>query len=365
MQTTDMARELNQEFEVLREIIQTVDSTLDLQVVLDRIVGLVSEVTEADACLLSLLDDSSQAQVLQASRPPQPLPRDRYATCRAVPIAIGDRVSGVIEIQYREPHTLAPETVALIETIGRLVGGAVANAQLYESERRRRRELETLTQVTEAVVSSRYLDEILQLIVTVTAELMGSKICSLMLLRDDRQELVIAATQSLSPAYRNKPPIKVGESISGQVVRKRQPIAVRDVTKDDRYMYPDIAKREGVRSLLSVPMMARDRIVGVINCYTAKEHRFSKDEIQVLSAIAHQAASAIERTRLIEEAVTAREALEARKVIEQAKGVLMAEGGLAEAEAFRLLQTQSMQKRKSMREIAEAILLVRELKDRA
>ena len=79
---------------------------------------------------------------------------------------------------------------------------------------------------------------------------------------------------------------------------------------------------------------------------------------------ANQAAVAIEHTRLIEEAVSAREALESRKVIERAKGILMKEGKMSETEAFRRLQQQSMQKRKSMREIAEAVVLMQELKEK-
>ena len=402
----DRETDSSQDFQVLQEIIETINSSLELHTVLDRIVALVSDVTAADACLLYLLDRSMDVLVLRASKPPHPeavgdvalrvgegvtgtvakarqsivierqavrdprfkpfqqLPEDHYEAFLSAPIITRDRLIGVINVQHREPHAYAPETVTLVETIGRLVGGAVVNAQVYDIERRRSQELETLSQVTEAVVSSRYLDEILQLIVTVTAELMGSKICSLMLLDETKQALVIKATQALSAAYRNKPPIQVGESISGLVVRERRPITVRDVTRDERYRYPEIAKREGLKSLLSVPMTARNRIVGVINCYTAKERRFSRDDIQVLSTIANQAAAAIERTHLIEEAMSAREALETRKVVEQAKGLLMAEAGLTEEQAFRLLQKQSMEKRKSMREIAEAILMVRELKQR-
>jgi len=138
-----------------------------------------------------------------------------------------------------------------------------------------------------------------------------------------------------------------------------------DVTTNNGYMFPEIAKREGLRSLLSVPMLVEERPIGVINSYTSQEHAFSDDEIRVLSTIANQAASAIERTRLIDEAVSAREALEARKVIEQAKGLVMAEAGLTEAQAFRLLQQQSMEKRRSMRQIAEAIVLAHELKEKS
>jgi len=230
--------------------------------------------------------------------------------------------------------------------------------------RQLRRELQALARVSTAVASERYLDEILQLIVTVTAELLGSKICSLMLLDEAKQVLVIRATQALSPAYRDKPPIKVGQSISGLAVKERRPIAVRDVTVEAGYMYPEIAAREGLKSLLSVPMMIKSRAIGVLNLYTATEHHFNDDEIRVLSTIANQAAVAIEHTRLLEQSGALQKSLEDRKFIEKAKGMLMQAYRLSEAEAFRTLQTQSMQKRKTMREIAEAVLLARELEER-
>ena len=229
---------------------------------------------------------------------------------------------------------------------------------------RRHRELDTLAQVSQAVVSQRYLDEILQLIVTVTAELMGSKICSLMLLDDAKQVLVIRATQTLSPAYRNKPPTKVGQSVSGRAVKERRPISVLDVTKDGGYMFPDVARREGLRSLLSVPMIMQERVIGVLNCYTALEHQFSDEETRVLSMIANQAAVAIEHTRALEQTVALQKSLDERKIIEKAKGALIDDLHFSEAEAFRTLQKQSMEKRKTMREIAEAILLARELKSK-
>jgi GAF domain-containing protein len=140
---------------------------------------------------------------------------------------------------------------------------------------------------------------------------------------------------------------------------------VLDVTSDQRYMFPDIARREGLCSLLSVPMVMQDRVIGVLNCYTSHEHRFTDEENRVLSTIANQAAVAIERTRLLEHSRVLQQSLEERKVVEKAKGLLMETRHLSESEAFRLLQKQSMEKRKTMREIAEAILLARELEETA
>ena len=225
--------------------------------------------------------------------------------------------------------------------------------QLSQAKKR----LDLLYQVSRVIVSDHYLDQILAMVVGLTAELMGSKICSLMLLDEEKHELMIRATQSLSEAYRSKPPLKVGESVSGRAVETKQPITAADVTKEPRYKYPGMARQEGLCSLAAVPMMVKNRVIGVLNCYTAKEHAFTEEEIKILSGVANQAAMAIANTKLLAEKVAMVEELETRKKVERAKGILMKRHRVAEPEAYRMLQKQSMDKRRSLKEIAEAIII--------
>jgi len=224
--------------------------------------------------------------------------------------------------------------------------------------------IEALSKISKAISSDLYLEDILRLIVTVTAQVMNSKICSLMLL-DEKEEklLIIRATQSISEEYNKKPPLKVGEGIAGKVVKENRPIAVFDVTKKAEYKYKDIAKKEGLKSLLCVPLNVKGRTIGVINCYTSRPHKFSKMEVNVLTAVANQAAIAIENTELMVKTRVIQEELEARKLVERAKDILMQRLGLSGEEAYRRIQRQSMNTRKSMREVAEAIILTREIED--
>ncbi len=113
------------------------------------------------------------------------------------------------------------------------------------------------------------------------------------------------------------------------------------------------------------PELTKDRVVGVINTYTSIPHTFSLEEIKVMQAIANQAAIAIEHTTLVEKSFEMQEALAVRKLVERAKGYLMRSKHLSEEEAFRLIQRRSMDLRKSMREIADAILLAAEIEERA
>ncbi len=145
--------------------------------------------------------------------------------------------------------------------------------------------IEALSKISKAISSDLYLEDILKLIVTVTAQVMNSKICSLMLLDEKDEKLIIRATQSISEEYNKKPPLKVGEGIAGKVVKDNRPIAVFDVIKRAEYKYKDIAKKEGLKSLLCVPLSVKGRTTGVINCYTSRPHKFSKMEVDVLTAM--------------------------------------------------------------------------------
>ena len=154
--------------------------------------------------------------------------------------------------------------------------------------------LEALIKISRTITSDLYLEDILKLIVKVTAEVMKSKIVSLMLLDEKGEKLVIRATQSMSEEYNKKPPLKIGEGIAGKVVQINKPIAVYDVRKEKEYKYKNIAEKEGLCSLLCVPLSVKGKTIGVINCYTSFPHHFTKTEINVLTSVANQAAIAIE-----------------------------------------------------------------------
>jgi len=224
------------------------------------------------------------------------------------------------------------------------------------------RQIEAISKVANLITSGLYLEELLRLIVQVTAEVMNSKISSLMLLDPESKELVIKATQSVSESYNKKPNLKLGEGIAGLVAKDNKPICVLDIREDMRYLNREIAKKENLCSLASVPLAVRARVIGVLNCYTSKKHKFTKPELDVLTALANQAAVAIENAELDLRARSAEEALTTRKLIERAKEILSQEANILPSEAYRLIQKQSMDSRKSMREIAEAIILAKDIK---
>jgi len=223
------------------------------------------------------------------------------------------------------------------------------------------KKLEALSKISKAISSDLYLEDILSLIVVVTAEVMKSKVCSLWLLDERDNALKIRATQAMSEEYLKERSLKLGEGVVGYVAVENRPMMIYNVLKEPRYKEKELAKIEGLVSMLSVPMCVKDKVIGVINCYTSYPHKFNKSEVEVFTTVANQAAIAIENAGLIMKAKMIEDELISRKVVERAKGILMKEQQLSEEEAFRRIQKKSMDLRKTMREIAEAIILANQI----
>lgn len=221
--------------------------------------------------------------------------------------------------------------------------------------------IETLNKISKAITSDLYLEDVLKLIVTLTAGVLHAKICSLWLLDEETNELKIRATQAMSKEYLKERSLHLGEGLVGLVAKDRKPVIVENVLTEPDFKEKKLARKEGLVSMLSVPMMVKSRVIGVINLYTTNVHKFTKSEVSLLSTVANQAAVAIENTELLVKTQVVQAELEARKKIERAKGILMKKQGLAEDQAFALMRKTSMNKRLSMKNIAEAIILSYEM----
>jgi AmiR/NasT family two-component response regulator len=113
--------------------------------------------------------------------------------------------------------------------------------------------------------------------------------------------------------------------------------------------------------MISVPMMVKKKLIGVINCYTTSEYKFMKSDVELMSTVANQAAVAIENTELMVKTKIVQEELETRKKVEKAKGILMSNQNLDENQAYKIIRSSSMDKRVPMKDIAEAIILANEI----
>lgn len=222
--------------------------------------------------------------------------------------------------------------------------------------------IKALSKISKAIASEQYLEDILGLIVAVTAQVMNSKICSLWILEEKEKELRLRATQAIDEEYLKERTLKLGEGIVGLVAQLKKPMIISNISKESKYKEKQLARKLGLRSMLSVPMEVKGKVIGVINSYTSTPHDFTETEIDILTSVANQAAVAIENTELMVKTRVIQEELENRKKIERAKGILMRDEGLTEEEAYLRIQKYAMNTRKTMREIAEAIILAADMK---
>ncbi len=224
--------------------------------------------------------------------------------------------------------------------------------------------IKALTDISSAITSEQYLEDILKLIVMVTAKVTGFEICSLWLIDESKtpKKIRLKATQAIEPEYVKDRSLGRVEGVVGFVSTHNQPLVIKDVLKEPRFKEKEMAKKLGLVSMLSVPLRVKnEKVIGVLNCFTDEPHEFSDTEINLVTAVANQAAVAILNTELIVKTKVIQEELETRKLVERAKEVLIRRRGMTGEQAYRWIQKRSMDSRKSIRNVADAILLSEEV----
>ncbi len=343
---------------LLHQISNIVSSNLALENMLQELIRLAMDVTGCDACLVYLADHASGEIVLRASQLPhaseigsirmhmgegitgwvaqhksvvalgsnaagdarfktfQALPEDSYEAFLSVPLITNGSLIGVINMHHRRAHAHSPGEIALITFIGEQMGGAIAKSQLAERSAIAARRLDALAGLAKTISEDSYLDRVLHTISEMLADSFGAPVCSI--------------------------------SLGGQ-----------------EYRYPPAEPLDGLSTLLSVPLTARDTLLGKIDIYTHEKRAFTADEIGFVRVVAGQAAIAIENARLASETLEMKRTLEVRKLVERAKGILQHKHQLTEAEAYLRLRNESRRLRRPMRELAEAVILADDLEKQA
>lgn len=224
--------------------------------------------------------------------------------------------------------------------------------------------IKALMNISQAISSDLFLEDLFKLIVMVTAKVTGVEICSLWLVDENENPPLIRlkATQSFEPEYVKDRALRLHEGVVGYVVSTQRPYVIDDVLANDRFKEKEMASKLGLVSMVSVPLQGKEeKVMGVLNCFTSKPHKFSETDINMLTAVASQAAVAIHNTELIIRTRVIERELQTRKQIERAKEILMGRRQMNGEEAYRWIQKRSMDARKSMLEISEALILSDEL----
>ena len=242
----------------------------------------------------------------------------------AVPLEVQGEIRGVINVDSDRPDAFSADDQELLQELAGLAARVIHNTWLYEQLRLKVGLFESLSTVSRTINSTLNLDEALRAITKEACELMRARMCSLMLLDDTREWLDLRASYGAGDAYIHKPRLSAGESLIGVVVRRKKPLQVANVQTDTRYQNVDLARRENLVSLLSVPLIFAGQCIGALSVYTARPYSFSNEEIKILSALAELSAIAIEKARLYERVVDVEEQLRQNEKL-SALGLLAAE----------------------------------------
>ena len=242
----------------------------------------------------------------------------------AVPLEVNGELRGVLNVDSERREAFSIQDQELLEALAVQAARVIHHTWLYEQLRLKARLFESLASVSQVINSTLNLDDALNVITREACVLMRTRMCSLMLLDDTREWLDLRASYGAGEAYVHKPRLSVQESLLGVVVRRKKPLQVPNVQTSSRYQNVELARREGLAAVLSVPLLFRDQALGTLSVYTGQPYSFSNEEIRILSALAELSAIAIEKARLYERLVDVEEQLRQNEKL-SALGLLAAE----------------------------------------
>jgi uroporphyrinogen-III synthase len=222
-------------------------------------------------------------------------------------------------------------------------------------------DIDFLHEISSRIAAADPLHDVLSHVVQFVSAVVRCDSCFIYVL--DGDELVLSASKNPHPEVVDRLKLRVGQGITGWVAEHRQPVAVdRHAFEDSRFQVFTELPEDRYEAFLSVPVLSRGKLVGVINVQHRQPHTHRQREIQLISTIGFLVGAEIEMARLEVENMKLSERLEERKLIERAKGILQRDLGLTEEDAYLTLQRQSRQRRRSKKEIAEALIIGDELR---
>ena len=265
---------------------------------------------------------------------PEAMRAEGVNTVLSVPVIAGDKVIGVLRLYSAEPRDYNAEDLEFISALAEMGGLAIANARLYQNQGDKLASLfeeigveqpaaaelceqqfetcaflpidpikslgyfRTLHEVTRAILSTLDSRQVVQMIVDKVISIMQVKASALRLRNETTHELELIATAGLSEKFLAKGQPHTDQSISETLAGR--PVLITDTANDPRLEYPAETVAEGIASILSMPIVARQRVVGVLRLYSAEQRQYGQEEITFLSALAEIAGVAIMNARIYE-----------------------------------------------------------------
>jgi signal transduction protein with GAF and PtsI domain len=322
-------------FDSFREVVKAVNSTLDLQEVLNLLVNNVTQVMDLKGSAIRLLDPRQRALELVASHGlskkylnkgpvdadksiadaikgktisiynviedpraqyPKEAQEEGIASIISVPLRIKGGVIGVMRLYTPEPREFSEEEINSAEALAEIGAIAIENARMYEKIKRDYETLMSFREAVKAVNSTLDLKAVLNVLVKNMVQALQLKASAIRLLDPKRRTLELVASHGLKEKYLNKGPVDADKSISDAMEGKT--ISVYNVIEDSGAQYPKEAKEEGIASIISVPLRIKGRVIGVMRLYTPEPREFSEEEINSAEVLAETGAIAIENAKM-------------------------------------------------------------------
>ncbi|HTW23531.1 MAG TPA: GAF domain-containing protein [Candidatus Baltobacteraceae bacterium] len=218
-----------------------------------------------------------------------------------------------------------------------------------------------LSRIASRISTASPLPEVLQDVLEFVSSVVKCDSCMIYVL--EGEELVLHASRNPHPEIVGRLKMKLGQGITGWVAKNREAVVIsEDAYRDSRFKVFNELPEDRFEAFLSVPVASGGRLIGVINVQNRAAHFYGKREVGLVATIGCLVGAEIERARLASENSQLSERLEARKIVERAKGILQRDLKLSEEDAYLALQRESRQRRRPMKEIAEAVILSEELK---
>jgi len=332
-------------YQLLARVSNVINSSLDPKEVLNLVLREAVKIMQASSGSICLLDPHTQLLEIEVAiglgkqahqlklaigrgvtgwvaknglplRIPDVTADPRYISVRktirselAVPLTVEDTLIGVLNVDSTRLNAFTADDEELLLALANQAAKVIHHSWLYETVAHNARKLESLFAVGQSIISSLDLPDILRRVTAEACTLMGTKVCSLMLLNAAGDQLELRASHGAGTNYLGKPPLRVNDSLLGVVISHKKPLRVYNVQQHDAYRHTELAKKEGLISLLSVPMIFGQTVIGALNVYTGTPYHYSKQDVTILSTLANLAAIAIENARLHEKVVAAEEQL--------------------------------------------------------
>lgn len=344
----ELLKQRTREIEAVREIFRAVNAVSDLRSILDTVTRTATRALDSDSCSIYLLDASGAHLVLRATTGLYPeavgtahlelgqgltgwsamhlqavavsdawsdtrfhqVPNTRekpFRSLLAVPLRSGERAIGALNVQTHRLRHWTNGDIEFATLIGDMVAGVLERAMLFEQTERRMQELAAVSEVSKAVVAPAYLDETLRLVAEMVLRAISARRCALLLLDETDNAYLPRAASDRTPGIPPEPEWQLDNLPLLNIEALAGPVAIGDVATELSPKLAAWAAKAGLTSLLVVPLVSRERTVGLMNVWNDAPRDFGDQEIDLCTTLANQVALAIENAHLVGNATIVRE----------------------------------------------------------